>query len=108
MGTESPFTPCSQSSSQGLVQTLPQIAGNGLAWRITLTASSNLLFAIRLTYAFTLTPAGHALEQLGVPLISIVYFLLFTSITLPSFPIKDLALKIAPGLFFVFRSNPHP
>ncbi len=108
MGTGSPFTPCSQLSSHGLVQTLPQMAGNGLAWRITLTASSNLLFAIRLTYAFTLTPAGHALEHSGIPLISIVYFLSFTLITPLSSPIKDLALKIAPGLFFVFRSNPRP
>ncbi|MCK5300508.1 MAG: hypothetical protein KAJ21_01305, partial [Thermoplasmatales archaeon] len=64
------------------------------------------LFAIRLMYALTFTPAGHAFEHSGLSLNLIMYFLLSTIIVLSSFPIIGLALKISSVLFSFFRTNP--
>ena len=85
MEMQSPFSLCSQLCSQGRVQTLPQTAGKGFFSRITSTASSNLLFAIRLTYAFTLIPAGHAIEHSGASFASIIYSS-SSPVRMPCFP----------------------
>ena len=106
MGIESPLTPSSQTSSQGLVQTLPQTAGKGLASRINSIASSNFLFAMSFTYAFTLIPAGHAFVHSGIPLTSILYFLPCPVRVPFSPPIMDSALKFSFTFSFVFRRTP--
>jgi hypothetical protein len=102
----SPFNPCSQLSSHGLLHTRPQIAGNGLLSLITSTASSNLLLAIRFIYALTFIPAGHAFEHSGLSLNLIIYFLLSIISLLSLFPINDFALIISLFLSCFFRSNP--
>lgn len=81
IATASPSAVSSQVSSQGRVHTRPQTAGKGLFSRIIAIASSNFLFAIRLTYAFTLTPAGQAVVQGGFPLSSTRYFFPSTAMT---------------------------
>jgi len=69
-------------------------------------ASSNFLFAIRLTYAFTFTPAGHASLHFGIPFISIGYFFPFLSKIPFSAPTISSSFNICLGCFFVFRSTP--
>jgi hypothetical protein len=64
------------------------MAGKGLASLITSTASSNFLFAIRLIYALTLTPAGQAFEHSVFSLEKISYFLLLKTNILSFLPIK--------------------
>ena len=73
-------------------------------------AFSNFPFAIRLTYAFTLIPAGHAFEHSGRFFSSIIYSSLFPFIKTPVFaPISDSELKndLFNKGFFSFRDNPH-
>jgi len=106
MEIESPLAPSSQVSSHGRVQTLPHTAGNGFASRTMSIASSNFLFAIRLTYAFTLTPAGQDSVHLGSPITSTLYSLPLALKT-PLFPPStDSASKILSSLFFDFRRYP--
>ncbi len=100
METGSPFSDCSQDSSQGLVQTLPQTAGKGFACLTTSMAFSKSLFDIRPIYAFTLIPAGHALVHLGSPLSSILYVLPST------FRIFSFSRNIVL-VSLCFRSTPH-